>query len=177
MSTTPQPLVPYDPAYGDIYTDVERSIQQTLRAELVRRGWDIYRIFTNKVDEKEFKAQTAALSIMKISDTPDYSSGGGQGAFIRDGQGNATPWPRFFNLVYQIRVTSQTGVDVRNLDSVIRYCFPPRGAVLWLWNSQTNAFSQSFCHYEYAGYINRDVPPESLYDRITNIRFEVPSYM
>lgn len=174
MSSAPAPLVAYDPAYADIYTDVERSIQQTLKAELTRRNWP-YPIFTNKVNEKEFQNQKAALSIMKSSDTPNFASGGGQGAFIRDGAGNAQPWPAFFNLMYQIRIAAQNGVDVRNLDSVIRYAFPPRG-VLWLWDSAANAITRSYCHYQYAGYINRDVPENTLFDRITNIRFEVPSY-
>lgn len=176
--STPQitPLVPYNPAYSDIYTDVERSIQQTLKAELTRRSWTAYPIFTNQVDEKEYKNSRAALGIMKSSDTPDYSAGGGQGAFIRDGNGNAKPWPKFFNLVYQLRVTAQSGVDVRNLDGLIRYCFPPRGSVLWLWDGVAGAFTRSYCTYEYAGYINRDMPSNSLFDRITNMRFEVPSY-
>lgn len=176
MSTTPTPLVPYDPTYADIYTDVERSIQQTLKAELVRRNWSYY-IFVNQVDEKEFKNQKAALGIMKGSDVPDHTSGGGQGAFIKTAT-TKQPWAQWFSLVYQMRVTSQTGVDMRNLDSLIRYCFPPRtpGGVLWLWDSVNNRFTTSYCTYEYAGYVNRDVPPNNLYDRITNMRFQVPSY-
>jgi hypothetical protein len=175
MSSTPTPLVPYNPVYADIYTDVERSIQQTLKAELVRRTWP-YPIFVNQVDEKEYKNQVAAISIMKVSDVPDYTAGGGQGAVIRTPDGNSQKWPKWFNLLYQIRVTTQTGVDLRNLDGLIRYIFPPRGGVLWLWNSTTNAFTKSYCTYEYAGYINRDNPQFNMYDRITNMRFEVPSY-
>jgi hypothetical protein len=175
MSIDPSPLVPYNPAYADIYTDVERSIQQTIQAELIRRSW-AYPIFTNRINEKDIGNVRAALGIMKISDIPDYTSGGGVTSTIRGTDGNAQPWPKWFNLLYQLRASAQNGVDIRNMDSIIRYVFPPRGGVLYLWDSVADHFTTSYCNYEYAGYINRDVPSQTLYDRITNIRFQVPSY-
>jgi hypothetical protein len=174
MSTTP--LIPYDPRYSDIYTDVERSLQQTFQIELAKRGWLAYPVMINQVDEKGIGNKRAALTIMKSSDTQELNAPGGFKGVIRDNQGNVQPYPKWFSLVYQLRVTAQNGVDVRNLDALIRDVFPPRGSVLWLWDSQAQAFTNKYVDYEYAGYINRDNPDNSVFDRITNMRFQVPSY-
>lgn len=170
----------------DMYTDVERSIQQTLKAGSLARGYT-YPIFNNMVSKKDIKDQRACMGVMKSSDTFQPANSGGTKSFIK------TPvkvggvivgytvqeWPDPFDLLYQFIIIADALNDARKLDQLIRDVLRPRTRLM-LWDSTAlagaGAFTDKYCNFQYAGYINRDVPENSTYWRITNIRFEAFNY-
>jgi hypothetical protein len=167
----------------DMYTVVERSIVQTLKAYLALIGQD-YRILNNQVDKKKYKDNHATICIMKVSDVYTAERGGGQDAFIDhkvlDGDGNVlsftrADWPDSYNLMYQLESTADNLDALRKLEMILRTALRPRKPMK-LWDSDTSAFTTEFIEYTYAGYINRDIPENNLYNRVLNIRFEARNY-
>lgn len=100
---------------------------------------------------------------------------------------NKTDWPDPWELTYSFTVSTesakgaaQTGLQhVRTLDQALRQAFRPRRPMV-LWDSSLNngagGWTDQYANYVWAGYINRDIPDEEMYSRVSNIRFEVFSY-
>jgi len=173
---------------SDMYTDIERSIERTLVAAILAKSFN-YPVFNNMVSKKDIHNQNAGLSIMKTSDVFNPANGGGAKAVIRTpvlnnlnqvSSFNVEDWPDPFDLLYQFTTIAVSLQDARNLDQLIRDTLRPQ-KILKLWDSAANggqgAFTaENYANYSYAGYINRDVPENSTYWRVTNIRFEVFNY-
>lgn len=186
----------------DMYTDIERSIQQALLVAVVPIDGLIIKIFNNQVSKSDYSDAHGAISISRITDVYQPGNGGGTGAYIRDAVKDANgavtgfnqqQWPDAFDLMYALTISAETvknvavaggiavaGLDiVRACDAMIRTVFKPR-TPLRLWNSAANSgngdWSSNYVDYTYAGYINRDQPQDELYNRVTNIRFEVFNY-
>ena len=168
----------------DIYTDVERSIYMHLDAVIKSQGWD-YPIFNNMATKKDFPNSPGAISIMKVSDVPNFANGGGPTAVLsevatKDVDGNPLTlsqqdWPQFFDVLYQVTVLADYVEDARKLDWVVRRALPPRKNLL-LYDSEKNVWTTSSIFLSYAGYINRDVPESCQFWRCNNVRVEVPDY-
>lgn len=169
----------------NMYEDVERSIWKTLEDLKIAWGYD-WPIFNNIVTKKDFPNSPAALSIMKISDVPNFQNGGGVQAKLmsvatRDAQNNPTayneqPWPQYYDVLYQFITLADNLYSARQIDLLIRRALAPRKG-LRLFNSETEQWTDQRLDLQYAGYINRDVPSDFKFWRITNIRFEVPDFM
>lgn len=177
-------LIPVNPATTNMYEDVERSIWKTLEDAMLSMGV-VYPVFNNLVSKKDFPAYHAAISVMKISDIPNYANGGGTKASLKTVKTkdandnpltyNVEPWPQFFDLLYQLVVNADTLDAARTCDLIIRRAlFPHR--TLRIFNSATLQWSSTYLNTSYAGYINRDIPTETRYWRVTNYRVEVPDY-
>lgn len=187
---------------SDMYMDIERSIQQALKAAVVPINGLVISIFNNMVSKANFADVHGAISIMKVSDVFAPANSGGTGAYIKtpvpNGTGGNTSfvvqdWPDPYDLVYALTVSAETvknsvtaggitvaGIDiVRACDAMIRTTLRPRQP-LRIWDSTLNAgtggWSANYVNYAYAGYINRDSPDDEIYNRVTNIRFEVFNY-
>lgn len=165
----------------DMYTTVERSIYQKLKATIAAASLT-YSVFNNMVDKKKFPDLHASISVMKVSDVFTAENGGGARAFldtpIKDGGGNITGynreiWPDSYDLLYQIESSADNLDDLRKLETIIRVALRPR-QTLFLWDSNAvpPAFTSEWIEYHYAGYINRDIPADNIYNRILNIRFD-----
>lgn len=171
---------------GDMYTDIERSIERKLVAAIAANSYN-YPVFNNMISKKDIHNQGAGLSIMKSSDTFQPANGGGVKSVIRTPilvNGIVTgfevqDWPDPYDLLYQLTVIAVTLPDARKLDQLIRDTLRPQKPLM-LWDSAANAgdgaFTDKYVNYQYAGYVNRDVPDNSTYWRVTNIRFEAFSY-
>ncbi len=169
----------------DMYTTVERSIFHKLTAGVAAAGGVAYMIFNNQVDKKKFPDLHGAIAIMKVSDVFTAANGGGQSAAIQTPVLNANgqaqsytfqPWPDSYDLMYQIEATADNLPDVRAIENIIRTALRPRQP-LYLWDSTNAVFTEEWIDYHYAGYINRDIPEENIYNRILNVRFEARNWM
>lgn len=166
----------------DMYTTVERSIQQTLKAAITAAG-KAYLVFNNMIDKKKIADCHAAVAIMRISDTPNFSNGGGTKAVLdvpnvvggHIVSFNRQPWPDSYDLLYQIESNADNLDDLRVLEIILRSALPPRQP-LYLWDSTSGAFTTEWIEVRYAGYINRDVPQDNIYNRIQNVRFEAKNF-
>lgn len=183
---------------SDMYTDVERSIQQALKIAASSLSFNLA-IFNDQVTKKDYPNQHASISLMRVSDTPNYANGGGQGAYFLEpvlvnnqvASYTKSNWPDPFDLLYSLTVTAETYKDstnntvlglycVRQADALIRQVFKPRQR-LRLWDSTANNGAggwhpTAYVNYVYGGYINRDAPTDEIYNRVTNLRFEVFNY-
>ena len=174
-----------------------------MKAAVVPINGLVIQIFNNMVSKADFANVHGAISIMKVSDVFQPANSGGTGSYIKTPVIEApatTPssfvvqdWPDPYDLVYALTVSAETvknvataggftvsGIDiVRACDSMIRSALRPRQP-LKIWDSTLNAgaggWSSNYVNYAYAGYINRDSPDDEIYNRVTNIRFEVFNY-
>jgi hypothetical protein len=163
----------------DMYTTLERSIQQTIQAgmRLASLGFPV---FNNQIDTKKFKDSHEAIGITKVSDVPNYGLGGGAGAFlytpvlVSDVVDSyiKQPWPDAYDVLYQLVIQADSLTILRQLENMIRNTLRPR-QVMYLWNSTADGFSSNWVNYHFAGYINRDISSQSLYWRVINVRFEM----
>lgn len=187
---------------SDMYTDIERSLQQTLLAAMTPVSGLTISLFNNQVTKADYKNSHGAISIMKVSDVFQPANSGGTKAEIKtpvvDVNNNrlsftVQEWPDPFDLVYSLTVSAETKKDpanpggvivsgleiVRYCDSLIRSALRPRQP-LKLWDSTLNGgtggWSDNYVNYVYAGYINRDSPQEEIYNRVTNLRIEAFNY-
>jgi hypothetical protein len=170
----------------DMYTDVERSIYKVLDDALKACGYD-YLIFNNLVTRKDYEAQHGCICLIKSSDVPNFKNGGGTTAKLREPAGfnpndpkpftqfNVQDWPQCYDLLYQLHVVGDDLSHLRRLEALIRTVLRPQG-ILKIWDSIHEVWTNSYSDISYAGYINRDVPEDSQYWRVTNIRFEVYNY-
>jgi hypothetical protein len=168
----------------NMYEDLEHSIVQALNEQQAKYGWS-YPVL-NKIDTKDLPNQTTALNIIRITDQPQPENGGGVKAVIRtpvdpqpDGsfsQFSVQDWPDAFEMMYQFYITSNVLQDVRNMEQLLRNVFRPQNKPLYLWDTVNQKWTDSYCNFHYAGYINRDVREDSKYCRVTNINFEVFNY-
>lgn len=165
---------------SDMYTDVERSIYKHFDDAIAAKGW-AYKVFNNMVSKEDIADVHAGLSFMRYSDVFAPENGGGVKAQIKELVETTVEkpkhyvvqdWPDPFQLTYQFIVVANQLQDCRNLDGLIREVLRPRRRMM-LWDSVAEQWTESYCDYTFAGYINRDVPADQTYWRVTNIRFDV----
>jgi hypothetical protein len=162
---------------------VERSIYHKLKQYITALGKS-YVVFNNQVDKKKYKDSHATISIIKVSDVETYANGGGIGAQIDtpvlDTNGNPQsynrqPWPDSFELMYQVECAADNIQDLRELENIVIIGLRPRQP-LYLWDSTAKAFTSEWVELRYAGYINRDIPPDNIYNRIRTVVVSAKSF-
>ncbi len=168
---------------ADVYKDLERTIYNVLTAELALLGLTTIQVL-NVADDRTFPALEEAIRFSKVYDIPNDDAPRGPGSEIltpvTDTNGkvvsyNRQDWPEGWRTNYKFVCASNTVDMIRMLEMVLHRALRPKRPV-YLYDSETNTLTDSYCDISYRGYLNQDNAEKGFLNRATIIQFEVYDY-
>jgi hypothetical protein len=167
---------------NNMYTDLERSIYNHLKAALVAAGFPAVEVL-NIQDDTTFPSQRTVIRFAKVYDIPNENAPRGPGSELltpvsQNGQITSyqrRDYPDGYKCNYKINCCAESIEMIRDMEMVLKHTFRMQHPV-YLYDSDTNTLTDSYCDISYRGFLNQDNVDLGFFSRAHILQFEVYDY-